>query len=457
MGCIHEAVPFVFSIYNFSFMERLSLERMARAENDIELTDEFQAALALMESAEDHTFITGRAGTGKSTLLRYFIKHTKHRSVVLAPTGLAAIHVGGETIHSFFKFPPRVLEVKDSRPLPHKRRLFEQLETLIIDEISMVRADVLDAIDRSLRLNRGQHHVPFGGVKMIAFGDLHQLAPVVQGELQLYFSQTYETPYFFSAQVLNHCRWQLHELTRNYRQGKDPAFFELLTRLGRNEMSETDMDHLNERMLHEDHPMQDAMVTLTATNAAASAMNNARLAMLSGSLCAYPAKITGDFDDTATPAETLLTVKKGAQVMLVRNDPGKRWVNGDVGIVEHCSDQELHVRIKDIVHEVKPVTWERMRYRFSHEDNKMVQEVVGDFKQFPVKLAWAITIHKSQGQTLSRAIVDLGRGAFAHGQVYVALSRCESMAGLWLKRAIRPSDILFDDRVLTYLKSAARL
>src|ERR1017187_7249171 len=218
---------------------------------EIELTDEFTKALAIMEAAEEHAFITGRAGTGKSTLLRHFMTHTKRRAAVLAPTGLAAVNVGGQTIHSFFKFPPRLLEAKDVRALPAQKKLFASLDTLIIDEISMVRADVLDAIDRSLRVNRGRLEVPFGGVQIVAFGDVLQLSPVVEDGLRSYFEDAYDTPYFFSAKVLRNCDWRLIELTRNYRQDKDPHFFNLLTRLGYNEMTEEDFEHLNSRCLSE--------------------------------------------------------------------------------------------------------------------------------------------------------------------------------------------------------------
>jgi len=421
----------------------------------IEQTDEFKEALQLMEAAEEHAFITGRAGTGKSTLLRHFMAHTKRRVVVLAPTGLAAVNVGGQTIHSFFKFPPQVLQAKDIRPLPREKKLFEQLDTIIIDEISMVRADVLDAIDRSLRLNRNRHEVPFGGVQIIAFGDLLQLAPVVQGELQEYFSETYETPYFFSANVLNQCDWRHIELTTNYRQGKDPGFFDLLTRLGHNRMTEEDMENLNTRLLEEGDEEDEQVVILTSTNTAASETNARRLANLPGLSVQYGARVTGDFDEALFPAEMGLVVKEGAQVMLLRNDPDRRWVNGDVGVVERCMETELHVRIKDQVFEILPVKWERIRYAFSTEDNKMVQETAGTFKQFPVKLAWAITIHKSQGQTLKQAVVDLGRRAFAHGQVYVALSRCESLDGLWLRRPLRANDIIFDERVLNFIRKVS--
>ena len=420
----------------------------------LEQTEEFKQALELMEAAEEHVFITGRAGTGKSTLLRHFMTTTKRRAAVLAPTGLAAVNVGGQTIHSFFKFPPRLLQAGDVRALPSQQRLFEQLDTIIIDEVSMVRADVLDAIDRSLRLNRLRHELPFGGVQIVAFGDLFQLAPVVEGELREYFNDAFDTPYFFSASVLSQCDWRLVELKRNYRQSKDPSFFELLSRLGRNEMTMADMDCLNERLLSDTAEEEEDFVTLTSTNAAADRINAEHLAGLPGEEVGFEAKIKGEFDEGSSPAQAALSVKAGAQVMMLRNDPDGRWVNGDVGVVEHCGPLHLKVRLRDEVHEVLPVKWERIHYAWSPEDNQMVRKVVGTFQQFPVKLAWAITIHKSQGQTLSRVRVDLGRGAFAHGQVYVALSRCQSLEGLRLHRPLRSSDILFDARVLNFLGRA---
>jgi hypothetical protein len=423
--------------------------------NDLEETAEFKQAIALMEAADQHIFITGRAGTGKSTLLRHFMETTRRRAVVLAPTGLAAVNVGGQTIHSFFKFPPRLLQAGDVRALPDQRRLFEQLDTIIIDEVSMVRADVLDAIDRSLRLNRKRPDTPFGGVQIVAFGDLFQLSPVVEGELRGYFSETFDTPYFFSANILSQCDWELLELTTNYRQSKDPAFFALLSRLGRNEMTEEDLELLNSRLFQEGEVPKD-VVTLTSTNAAADRINAMHLAALPGEAVAYEATIKGEFDEKSSPAQEALRVKPGAQVIMLRNDPDGRWVNGDVGVVEQCDRARMQVRIRDIIHEVLPVKWERIQYSFKPEDNQVVRNVQGTFQQFPVKLAWAITIHKSQGQTLQNVHVDLGRIAFAHGQVYVALSRCQSLEGLRLHRPIRPADILFDERVLDFLNRASR-
>ena len=320
----------------------------------------------------------------------------------------------------------------------------------------MVRADVLDAIDRSLRLNRGRHCAPFGGVQVVAFGDLFQLAPVVENDLRGYFSEAFDTPYFFSASILSQCDWRLLELTHNYRQSKDPAFFALLSRLGRNELTEEDMERLNERLLEYADEEEPDVVTLTSTNAAADRINAERLAELEGDVIHYTANVNGEFDESSSPAQAALSLKIGAQVILLRNDPDGRWVNGDVAIVEHCSASLLRVRMGDHVHDVPAVKWERINYTWSPEDNQIQRKVIGTFKQFPVKLAWAITIHKSQGQTLKKVQVDLGRGAFAHGQVYVALSRCQSMEGLRLHRALRPTDILFDERVLNFLSRKRR-
>lgn len=418
----------------------------------LDVTDEFRRAMTFMETADTHVFITGRAGTGKSTLLRHFMETTKRRVVVLAPTGLAAVNVGGQTIHSFFKFPPRLLHAKDVRDLPQSRHLFEQLETVIIDEISMVRADVLDAIDRSLRLNRHRPEEPFGGVQLIAFGDLLQLAPVVEEGLREYFSETYETPYFFSANVLRECEWSHIELGQNHRQRDDPAFFRLLSRLGYNDLSEDDFETLNARCLDQTDGPSGRVVTLTSTHVLADEFNARHLDALDGEETAYHAHVTGEFDESSSPASADLVLKKNAQVMILRNDPDHRWVNGDIGLADYCDGTQLRVRVGERVHTLEQVKWERIRYAYNVEDNQIKREVMGEFKQFPVKLAWAMTIHKSQGQTFEKVVVDLGRGAFAHGQTYVALSRCQSLEGLWLRRPLRPMDIRFDDRVLNFVR-----
>jgi len=419
--------------------------------SSIELTGEFQEALTLMEEGNEPLFITGRAGTGKSTLLRYFREHTQRRVVVLAPTGLAAVNVAGQTIHSFFNLPPRLIEPADVKPMIWQKKLFEALDTVIIDEISMVRADLMDAIDRSLRLNRNNDH-PFGGVKLIAFGDLHQLSPVVHGELLHYFSEVYDTPYFFSANVLKNSDWQVFELTHNHRQSKDPFFFNLLTRLGQNELTEDDMESLNSRVLTPASRVHPETVLLTSTNAAAQQINARHLDALPEEECFYEAEIKGEIDPNMVPTEADLVLKPGAQVMFMRNDPERRWVNGDIGVVEACSKTFVQVRLRDTVYDVKPVKWERIRYTFNAENNRAVPQAAGEFKQYPLRLAWAITIHKSQGQTLKHVLVDLGKTAFAHGQVYVALSRCESLEGLWMRRPIRGSDVLFDERIQNFTR-----
>jgi ATP-dependent DNA helicase PIF1 len=414
-------------------------------------TAEYRAALDLVRDGEEHLFITGRAGTGKSTLLRCLTQILHENHVVLAPTGLAAVNVGGQTIHSFFGFPPRLIRPDDIRR-SRNGGIMRKLKLLIIDEVSMVRSDMMWAIDQSLRVNRGRPREPFGGVRLIMFGDLHQLPPVIQdAEVATHLESEFGGPFFFSLSALREgAGTAMLELSEVFRQN-DPALIHLLNRVRDGAADESDLELLNERVapvrtLGEGEPY----VILTPTNAAANRINMAYLEALPGAARAYEASVTGEFGATAQPTDATLLLKPGAKVIMLRNDPDRRWVNGTIARIRSLDDDEIHIELDGKSYAVEAVSWESRRYAYDQTAQKIVETVAGTFKQFPLRLAWALTIHKSQGLTLDRAFIDLGRGTFAHGQTYVALSRCRSLEGLALARPLKPTDILFDTRATGY-------
>lgn len=423
-----------------------------------ELNDRFRDALRLMEETDDSLFITGKAGTGKSTLLSYFCRVTGKQPVILAPTGVAALNVRGQTIHRFFNFYVDVTpeKIRDKKSKPRNTRLYKKLKTIIIDEVSMVRADLLDCIDVFLRLYGPDSTRPFGGVQMIFMGDLYQLPPVVNGTEQEVFSTYYPTPYFFSARALAGHELNIIELEKVYRQ-KDQGFVDLLNKIRNNSAAEHDLAQLNSRLSQAELPTGDAAsITLTTTNAIADATNDSHLAALKGRLYCAAACVTGNFGKEYFPTAVDLNYKIGAQIMMLNNDNEKRWVNGSIGVITGVKEDDegaeyLTVRLQD--HhgsvEVYPHSWEV--YRFGLEDGAIVSEPAGTFTQYPFRLAWAITIHKSQGKTFTRVVIDIGRGAFAAGQMYVALSRCTSFAGVFLKTPIRAQDIRTDHRIFPFL------
>lgn len=421
-------------------------------------TAEHEAALDFARTGAGNLFVTGRAGTGKSTLLRVLRDSLACELVVLAPTGLAAVNVGGQTIHSFFGLPPRLVGPGDIRR-SRNGRVMRRLEMLIIDEVSMVRSDLMAAIDQSLRLNRGRPREPFGGVRMLLFGDLHQLPPVVQeNEVAAHLDSEFGGPFFFSVSALREgFGTQLLELNEVFRQ-RDENLIRVLNRIRDGEADDRDLSILNERV----NPIRtlgegDPYVILTPTNAAAQRINIAYLDALASRAIVYEAGVTGEFNPAAQPTDQKLVLKQGAKVIMLRNDPDRRWVNGSIARISRLTDKQVWIEIAGREHEIEPVSWEQRRYQFDQASEKVVEQVAGTFKQFPIRLAWALTIHKSQGLTLDRVYVDLGRGTFAHGQAYVALSRCRTMEGLALARPLKPSDVLFDPSAMGYRDLFPRL
>lgn len=414
----------------------------------------FQEILDKLERSRDHFFITGQAGTGKSTLLRLFQKTTRKNVVVTAPTGVAALQAGGQTIHSFFSFPPHLFgpgEVRKGR----FKKLYLKMDVLIIDEISMVRADILDRIDRFLQINRSNTR-PFGGVQVVFFGDLFQLPPVLKREeAEILHSWGYDSPYFFSAKVLAPpFLWETIELKEVFRQ-KDARFLRLLEEIRTNTADYDTLEALNQQVA----PLQkleDFQLVLAARNAKVDQINRHKLDQLPGPELFYTADVKGHFSASAYPTEPVLRLREGAQVMFIRNEADGAYVNGTLGRVVTLHEKEVVVAIpgdtgREEIIKVEPTEWELIRYAMPEKANApLKREVIGVFKQLPLRLAWAVTIHKSQGQTFDRVIVDLSGGMFEHGQLYVALSRCRTLEGITLSQPIRPQDIRVDERIAEF-------
>ena len=423
----------------------------------IDFNNEFRRALDLIDSGTS-VFITGKAGTGKSTLLTHFLNTTTKRALVVAPTGVAALNVGGSTIHRLFSFPPTVsveLVMSNDYFPGETYKTIRELEILVIDEVSMVRADLLDAVDAALRRFGPKRNTPFGGVQMIFVGDPYQLPPVVVGSEEEYFRSRYATPFFFSADCFRELEYEIVQLEKIYRQ-TDAKFINILNALRTGEADTKVFNALNERFdLDFDPPEDEFWITLTTTNAMAESVNRKKLDSIDSQTILNIAKIWGDISPSDYPTTENLEFKIGAQVMLLNNDPMDRWVNGSMGVVIgfQVEDSERVVKVQLIdsqstVH-VRPHRWEVTRPLI--ENGKLNYQVLGSFEQLPMKLAWAVTIHKSQGKTLQRVIVSLGRGTFAEGQLYVALSRCTSLEGLILNTLVKPHHVKVEREVTRFL------
>ncbi len=422
---------------------------------------EWEKAFNLIKDTNESLFLTGRAGTGKSTLLRQVMANIPKKHVVLAPTGIAALHVGGQTVHSFFGLEPRPYLPRDPQLLPTRNKakaaIIQNMELLIIDEISMLRADLLSAIDHLLRVNcKAFSHVPFGGKQILMVGDLYQLPPVVRNtgaalsaEASI-LSTYYESPYFFDAPIFKQFKYKTIELKHIYRQDDD-KFIHVLNNVRYGQDLEYAFELLDKRV-GLTPPPDLPCITLTSTNDVANKINWQKLIGLKTPMQTYSASSSGSFGNEA-PTDLELALKVGAQIMFVKNDlQQRRWVNGSLGTVERLTPDSVIVRMESgEIHEVKAATWDKYAFKHIASSNAIEREVVGSFTQIPLKLAWAITIHKSQGLTFDRAVIDLGALAFAHGQTYVALSRCRTFEGVYLKRALRTQDICVDNRVTEFM------
>ena len=422
----------------------------------MEKNSELRHAWDFVEHTGISIFLTGKAGTGKTTFLRTLKEKSSKRSIIVAPTGVAAINAGGMTIHSFFQLPlsPFVPEVNFKNRFDYskeKRKIIRTLDLLIIDEISMVRSDVLDAIDSVLRRFR-EHEKPFGGVQLLMIGDLQQLTPVVTPEDEVILQRYYDTSYFFGSKALRSISYVTIELTHVYRQ-QDEEFITLLNNIREGQVSETDLKRLNERFNPNFEPeVGSDYIRLTTHNKMAESYNEVQLHNLPSKACTFIAEADGNFPEYNYPADFKLTLKRGAQVMFIRNDNNGRYYNGRIGHVTHIDNEKILVLCpgddKEI--EVQQETWENTKYSLNEKTKQIEAEVQGTFKQYPLRLAWAITIHKSQGLTFEHAIID-AQSSFAAGQVYVALSRCKTLEGLILASPISSSAIINDNQVMNYI------
>ena len=443
------------------------ITKMAKLEIHTLDTDnrEWQQALQIIQYTRRSLFLTGKAGTGKSTFLRHIAETTKKKHVILAPTGIAAINAGGQTLHSFFKLPFHPLLPNDSsysirnirKTLKYSgelTKLLRELELIIIDEISMVRADIIDFIDKVLRIYCRNMREPFGGKQLLLVGDIFQLEPVIKEDEWRLMQPFYASAYFFAAKVWQEMQLVSIELRKVYRQS-DSQFIGLLDRIRQNHATYADLQSINSRVNQSSKQKENGFeITLATRRDTVDYINDLHLSELEGDSTIFKGHIKGDFPETSLPAPMELEIKPGAQVIFIKNDKEKRWVNGTLGVVIYIDEGEGIITVVDEdghEYDVEREVWENMRYTFNEKEQKIEEEMLGSFIQFPLRLAWAITVHKSQGLTFRHVKIDFsGGGAFAGGQTYVALSRCTSLEGITLEAPIRRSDIFVRAEVVAF-------
>lgn len=437
----------------------------AKIDSRIDLDNpEFQNAWQLINYTRRSVFLTGKAGTGKSTFLRYIVENIRKKTVVLAPTGIAAVNVGGQTLHSFFKIPLKPILPTDPdfaiRTLRKRMKyssshvkLLRQLDLIIIDEISMVRADIIDFIDKILRVYCHNMREPFGGKQLLLVGDIFQLEPVVTGDARDVLAHYYNAPYFFNALAFNELAIVPIELRKVYRQD-DADFISLLDRVRAGQPAEADIRRLNAKLIPSEQVNRlsaDMTMTIASRRDMVDHINERHLNELKTPEIVYKGIIKGDFPMNALPTDLELSLKVGAQIVFIKNSPDRRWVNGTLGIVDSLSDEKICVRLEQgNVVEVEPEVWGNIRYQYNEEKGTVDEIELGSYMQFPVKLAWALTIHKSQGLTFNKVIIDIGRGAFTGGQTYVALSRCRSFDGISLCSTLNMRDIFVNRHIIDF-------
>lgn len=438
------------------------------AENHIDLDNpELQNALQIIQYTRRSLFLTGKAGTGKSTFLRYIAAHTKKKHIILAPTGIAAINAGGSTLHSFFKIPFHPLLPNDSmfsvrnirntlKYNSEKIKIIREVELIIIDEISMVRADIIDFIDKVLRIYSRNMREPFGGKQLLLVGDIYQLEPVVREEDRRLLSPFYRSSFFFDAKVFEYFQLVSIELRKVYRQS-DPVFISILDHIRTSQVPMSDLLKLNQRVgARLDESDSKLAITLSTRRDTVDYINDSQLKLLPGEPTLFRGNIQGEFPESSLPTPMELYLKTGAQIIFIKNDIEHQWVNGTLGTIigfDEDDDVKIYVRTEngqDVM--VEPAAWSNMRYHFNEVEKKIEEEEIGRYEQYPLRLAWAITVHKSQGLTFNQVKIDFTGGVFAGGQTYVALSRCTSLEGISLQEPIRQNEVFVRNEVKQFAR-----